>query len=160
MPSLHCSDCTALITGANSGVGRAVAAALVAQGWTVILGCRSASKCADAAIAMNLGSTAGRAVAAPGLDLSSLAAVHAWVSNAGDLVQRLDLLVNNAGLAPAGNRTVLGVAGLEEGFAVMHLSHFALTKWLKEANRFTANARVVQVTCAPKSVRTHGGARL
>ena len=154
VPDVYCgsanssANCSALVTGANSGVGRAVAAALVAQGWTVVLGCRSQSKCAEAAAAMNLASPVGRAVSAPGLDLSSLDAVRAWVADAGEMLQGLNLLVNNAGLTPVGNRTMPHVAGLEEGFAVMHISHFALTKWLRDAGRFSPNATVVQVACS------------
>ena len=90
MPRLACGPadaprpCVALVTGANSGIGLATAEALAAQGHTVVLGCRSRTKCAAAEAHINAAASAasfagGRAFAAPGLDLGSLAAVRSWV---------------------------------------------------------------------------------
>jgi hypothetical protein len=57
------------------------------------------------------------------------------------MLHGLSLLVNNAGLTPVGNRTMPHVAGLEEGFAVMHLSHLSgISALLKYMTAPTGNA--------------------
>ena len=115
------SGTTAIVTGANSGIGRAAAAALAGHGARVVLAVRNLDK--------------GRAAAAPmsgdaevrQLDLASLASVREFAA-AWD--GEIDLLINNAGIMiPPLSRTA---DGFELQFGTNHLGHFALTNLLLE----------------------------
>jgi NAD(P)-dependent dehydrogenase (short-subunit alcohol dehydrogenase family) len=112
---------TALITGANSGIGRAAAAALAAKGARVVLAVRNLEKGREAASGMT-GSTEVRE-----LDLADLASVRAFATG---WEGPLDLLINNAGvMIPPLTRTA---DGYELQFGTNHLGHFALTNLLLE----------------------------
>jgi NAD(P)-dependent dehydrogenase (short-subunit alcohol dehydrogenase family) len=120
-----------IVTGANSGIGRAAAAALAAAGARVILAVRSTDKGEAAAAAMR-GQTEVRR-----LDLASLDSVRefaaAWEGE-------IDLLINNAGvMAPPLSRTA---EGFELQLGTNHLGHFALTNLLLER----VTGRVVTVS--------------
>ncbi|HEX3831316.1 MAG TPA: oxidoreductase [Solirubrobacteraceae bacterium] len=110
---------TAIVTGANSGIGRAAAAALAERGARVILAVRNAEKGASAAAGMP-----GTVEVRP-LDLADLASVRAFAEGwEGDI----DLLINNAGvMIPPLTRTA---DGFELQFGTNHLGHFALTNLL------------------------------
>jgi NAD(P)-dependent dehydrogenase (short-subunit alcohol dehydrogenase family) len=110
---------TVIVTGANSGIGRATARALAAAGARVVLAVRDPSKGRAAAAAMQ-GATEVRE-----LDLASLASVRAFTSGwAGEI----GLLINNAGvMVPPLTRTA---DGFELQFGTNHLGHFALTNLL------------------------------
>jgi NAD(P)-dependent dehydrogenase (short-subunit alcohol dehydrogenase family) len=109
----------AIVTGANSGIGRAAASALAAAGARVVLAVRDVEKGRAAAGTMR-GSTEVR-----GLDLASLASVREF---AADWEGDLDLLVNNAGvMVPPLSRTA---DGYELQLGTNHLGHFALTNLL------------------------------
>lgn len=127
-----------VVTGANSGTGYAITQLLVERGATVVMGCRSIQKCNQASkqiqIAIDAKHVAVATISSPGrmhviqLDLGDLYSVKKFVSEFSIDYPRLDVLVNNAGIiAPAGERTK---QGLEASFGVMHIGHFALTKWL------------------------------
>jgi NAD(P)-dependent dehydrogenase (short-subunit alcohol dehydrogenase family) len=109
----------AIVTGANSGIGRAAAGALAAAGARVVLAVRDEEKGRAAAAAMR-GTTEVRR-----LDLAGLASIREFVAGwEGDV----DLLVNNAGvMAPPLTRTA---DGFELQFGTNHLGHFALTNLL------------------------------
>jgi NAD(P)-dependent dehydrogenase (short-subunit alcohol dehydrogenase family) len=112
---------TAVITGANSGIGRSAAAALAAAGAHVVLAVRDVGKGQAAAAAM-AGSTEVRQ-----LDLASLESVRRF---ARDWHGEIDLLINNAGIMiPPLSRTA---DGFELQFGTNHLGHFALTNLLLE----------------------------
>jgi NAD(P)-dependent dehydrogenase (short-subunit alcohol dehydrogenase family) len=110
---------TAIVTGANSGIGRAAASALAERGARVILAVRNAEKGASAAAGMP-----GTVEVRP-LDLADLASVRAFAEGwEGDI----DLLINNAGvMIPPLTRTA---DGFELQFGTNHLGHFALTNLL------------------------------
>jgi NAD(P)-dependent dehydrogenase (short-subunit alcohol dehydrogenase family) len=110
-----------IITGSNSGIGRAAARVLAGAGARVVLAVRDTDKGHAAAAAMP-GETEVRR-----LDLASLASIREFASAwAGDL----DLLINNAGvMAPPLTRTA---DGFELQFGTNHLGHFALTNLLIE----------------------------
>jgi NAD(P)-dependent dehydrogenase (short-subunit alcohol dehydrogenase family) len=112
---------TAVVTGSNSGIGRAAAAALAAKGARVVLAVRNLDKGHAAAEAMS-GSTEVRE-----LDLASLDSIRAFAA-AWD--GEIDLLINNAGIMiPPLTRTA---DGFELQFGTNHLGHFALTNLLLE----------------------------
>jgi NAD(P)-dependent dehydrogenase (short-subunit alcohol dehydrogenase family) len=112
---------TVVITGANSGIGRAAAQALAASGARVVLAVRDTAKGEAAAAAMP-GTTEARR-----LDLASLESIRAF---AADWQGELSLLINNAGvMAPPLSRTA---DAFELQFGTNHLGHFALTNLLLE----------------------------
>ncbi len=112
---------TAIVTGANSGIGRAAARALAGAGARVVLAVRSTDRGRAAAAGMP-GETEVRQ-----LDLASLASVRDF---AADWEGDIDLLINNAGvMAPPLGRTA---DGFELQFGTNHLGHFALTNLLLE----------------------------
>jgi NAD(P)-dependent dehydrogenase (short-subunit alcohol dehydrogenase family) len=91
---------TALITGANKGLGFETARQLGRQGWTVLLGCRDPELGAKAAAALAGDGVDARPVV---LDVTDDASVAAAVATVADQVDHLDVLVNNAGIT--GGRT-------------------------------------------------------
>ena len=130
---------TAVITGANSGLGLAAATILAAHGARVIMACRNAAKAESAAEQVR--ATATGPVEIVSLDLSSLASVDACAAALRRDEQSLDLLLNNAGLM------AVDEARTEDGFemqlGVNHLGHFALTAKLMPLLESTPGARVV-----------------
>ena len=110
-----------VVTGSNSGIGRAAAAALAAKGAHVVLAVRNLAKGRAAADAMS-GSTEVRE-----LDLASLDSIRAFAAGWDG---EIDLLINNAGIMiPPLTRTA---DGFELQFGTNHLGHFALTNLLLE----------------------------
>ncbi|MGH6657357.1 MAG: oxidoreductase [Actinocrinis sp.] len=113
---------TAVVTGANSGVGLATARALAAAGARVVFAVRSVEKGRAAA-----GATPGR-TEVRALDLASLDSVRQFAARWNDPI---DLLINNAAaLAPSQPRRTAD--GFELQFGTDHLGHFALTNLLLE----------------------------
>ncbi|MFF0345259.1 oxidoreductase [Kribbella sp. NPDC004875] len=132
----------ALVTGATSGLGYETALELLRHGADVIVAARNPEKTAQAA--QRLTDQAGRAPDVLALDLADLASV---AQAAGEVVQkydRLDLLVNNAGvMAPPYRQTV---DGFELQLGTNHLGHFALTGRLLPVLLKTPASRVVTVS--------------
>lgn len=132
----------ALVTGANSGIGRVTAVELALQGWHVFLACRDAGKTDEVLreIAERSGGMARAEFIA--LDLGDLASVRqcAQAFIARDLP--LHLLVNNAGLA---GRKGFTPSGFELAFGVCHVGHFLLTQLLLDRLKQAAPSRVVVV---------------
>ena len=115
---------TALVTGANSGLGLASAKALAAKGARVLLGCRSPER-GQAALAEVTAVATGVEPTLVALDLSDLSSVDAAAEVVASTAPRLDLLFNNAGvMAVPQGRTA---DGFETQFGTNHLGHFALT---------------------------------
>jgi NAD(P)-dependent dehydrogenase (short-subunit alcohol dehydrogenase family) len=107
---------TAIVTGANSGLGLVTARELARAGARVIMACRDVAKGTEAASSLP-GDVEVRA-----LDLADLASVRTF---AGSVTDDVDLLINNAGvMAPPLRRTA---DGFELQFGTNHLGHFALT---------------------------------
>ncbi|AEW93928.1 MULTISPECIES: oxidoreductase [Streptomycetaceae] len=132
---------TAVITGGNGGIGYHTALALARHGARVLLACRNEAR--GKAAAERIGAAApGSRVAYRHLDLADLSTVRAFA--AGYDADRLDLLVNNAGvMALPYGRTA---DGFETQFGVNHLGHFALTGLLLPRLLRTPGARVVTVS--------------
>lgn len=131
---------TALITGANSGIGLATATELARRGANVIITSRDTTRGRSAAEAIE--AETGRAVAPMVLDLASLAAVRAFTDDLTARVGRVDLLVNNAGCYVTPRRET--VDGFEWTMAVNHLGPFLLTCRLV-ADPSTRPERIVNV---------------
>ena len=133
----------AVVTGANSGLGLAIARALAEAGAHVVLACRNTTKADDAAASISARSP-GASVEVVALDLGDLASVTACATNLLARHQRLDVLANNAGLmAVDQGRTV---DGFETQFGVNHLGHFALTARLLPLLLDTEGSRVVTMS--------------
>jgi NAD(P)-dependent dehydrogenase (short-subunit alcohol dehydrogenase family) len=115
---------TAVITGANTGLGFETAKALAARGATVVLAVRNLDK-GHEAVARITETTRGADVSPRQLDLSSLSSVRETAEELRASHERIDLLINNAGVmyTPKG-RTA---DGFETQFGTNHLGHFALT---------------------------------
>ncbi len=131
----------ALITGANTGIGRVSARELARQGATVFVACRSQARSQAVLDEIRALPEGGKVEFLP-LDLGDLAAVRACAESFLAREQPLHLLVNNAGLAGARGLTP---AGFELAFGVNHLGHFLLTQLLLERIRASAPARIVTV---------------
>ena len=134
---------TILITGANSGIGYEAARALAQHGAHVVLACRTRSK-ADDAVARIAASNPSGSTEVLEMDLADLDSVAEAASRFASSHDRLDVLVNNAGLMAAPlQRTA---QGFEMQFGVNHLGHFALTGHLIEMLMASGPARVVSIS--------------
>jgi NAD(P)-dependent dehydrogenase (short-subunit alcohol dehydrogenase family) len=138
---------TVLVTGANQGIGKATAALLARLGAKVVLLCRNADKGKAALEEVRLAAK-GDAPELLVADLASLAGVRRAAADFRQKHDRLDVLVNNAGLFVPSFRTTLD--GIEETFAVNHLAPFVLTEALldlvKETAKLAGSARIVNVS--------------
>lgn len=121
-----------IVTGGNSGVGKATATALAAAGHHVTIACRTLDK------AERVASEIAGDVEVAHLDLADLASVRAFA----DSVETVDVLINNAGVF--GLPLTYTVDGFEAHIGINHLGHFALTCLL--ADRITD--RVISVSSA------------
>lgn len=132
---------TALITGANSGIGLEAARTLAGAGARVIMASRNTEK-GEAAAAEIRASNADAELDVRKLDLSSLDSVRAFAEAFGE--ERLDLLINNAGvMVPPYTKSA---DGFELQLATNHLGHFALTGLLLGKLLATPRARVVTIS--------------
>ncbi len=133
-----------VVTGANSGIGKETALSLAAMGATVALICRSESRGTEALneIRKRSGNDAVSLVVA---DFSSQRQVRDAAAAILERFDRLDVLVNNAGVTPW-ERRVTAEGGLELIFAVNHLAPFLLTNLLLERLKASAPARIVTVS--------------
>jgi retinol dehydrogenase 12 len=133
---------TFLVTGGNTGIGRATAAGLAARGGRVFVACRSQSK-GEAAVAGIKAAAGNDSVFFLPLDLADLDSVRACALSFLALGEPLHVLVNNAGVA---GRRGLTRQGFELTFGVNHLGHFALTEALLGRLTGSAPSRVVTVS--------------
>ncbi|MGQ9491774.1 MAG: oxidoreductase [Anaerolineae bacterium] len=133
----------ALITGANSGLGFEAAHVLAAKGAHVILAVRDAAKGERAAAAIRRSAPTADLAVLP-LDLASLASIRRAAVEVLRTYDRLDMLINNAGVMAIPRR--LTADGFEMQFGVNHLGHFALTGLLLPLLLRAAAARVVTVS--------------
>lgn len=134
---------TALITGANSGIGYQAALELARHGAHVLLACRSQQK-GEQALARLLAEAPGSHAELALLDVSSLADVRRFSAQFLARGLALDLLINNAGVMALKPRQVTP-EGFERQFATNHLGHFALTGLLLPAMAASPAPRVVTV---------------
>ena len=133
-----------VVTGANSGIGKETALALAHMGATVVLVCRSGARGTDALDDIKA-QTGNNAVSLVVADFSSQQQVREAAAAIQERCDRLDVLVNNAGVTPW-ERRVTDENGLELIFAVNHLAPFLLTNLLLDLLKSSAPARIVTVS--------------
>lgn len=136
---------TCLITGANSGIGKATALELAAMGATVVMLCRDSAK-GEAARDEIVTKTGNQNVSVMIADLASLESIRTFVKNFLDTHKRLDVLINNAAIFPT-SRTETS-DGFETQFGVNHLAPFLLTHLLLDLLKASAPSRIVNVSSA------------
>ncbi len=135
---------TAVVTGADSGLGYETALALAGAGTDLVIAARNSEK-GQAAVARIQAAHPRASVLFKALDLASLISVASFAARMADQRQRIDLLVNNAGVA-APTRRKETADGFELQFGTNHLGHFALAVRLLPLLRRGTDARVVTVS--------------
>ena len=136
------NESVVIVTGANSGIGKMTAVGLARGGATVVMACRDPTKSAAALVEVR--SLAGsQRVHLMQLDLASASSIRGFVSDFNDRFDRLDVLVNNAGVASRKRR--LTADGFELHFGVHHLGPFLLTTLLLPTLERSAPSRVLIV---------------
>ncbi|HZN15504.1 MAG TPA: SDR family oxidoreductase [Acidimicrobiales bacterium] len=133
---------TILVTGANTGIGKATVEALAPSGDRIYLACRSEAKTQPVIDEISAAS-GNRGLHFLPLDLNSLASVRECAAAFIATGDPLHVLVNNAGVA--GMRGITA-DGFELTFGVNHLGHFLLTNLLLDRIKASAPARIVNVS--------------
>jgi retinol dehydrogenase-12 len=133
---------TFLITGANTGIGRATTEALANRGATVYMACRSEAGARPVRDAIAT-ATGNQNLHLLSLDLADLASVRACADAFLQTGAPLHVLVNNAGLAGKRGMTA---SGFELAFGTNHVGPFLLTSLLLDRLRSSAPARIVTVS--------------
>ncbi len=132
-----------IMTGANSGIGYEATRALAQNGATVVMACRNMQKANDAAERLHA-LVLAKNLDVMGLDLSSLESVRQFAAAFLAKYDRLDLLINNAGLMAI--PFSLTKDGFESQIGVNHLGHFALTGLLLEQLLATPASRIINIS--------------
>ncbi len=133
----------AIVTGANSGLGFEESLALARRGADVTMACRDQTKGASAVERVR-SHVPGAIVALASLDLADLSSVRAFAAEYRATHERLDILINNAGIMGIPRRTTAD--GFEMQFGTNHLGHFALTGALLPLLAAQPDARVATVS--------------
>ena len=133
---------TAVVTGANSGIGLETARGLARAGFRVVLLCRNAERAQAAKTDIDASVPGARTEIVLG-DLGDLASVRAAAAEVQQRLDRLDVLVNNAGITL--RKRAVTADGHEAMWATNHLGPFLLTNLLLPLLRASAPARIVNV---------------
>lgn len=141
-PTTDLAGKTYVITGSNTGIGRVTAIELARRGGRVLLACRSKEKTVE--VLAEIREQCGDDVAdfVP-LDLASFSSVRACAKQIAEKTDRIDALINNAGLA---GKRGLTQDGFEMTFGVNHLGHFLLTRQLLDLMKQSRPSRIVTVS--------------
>src|SRR5216683_3904623 len=134
-----------MVTGANSGIGKATALELAQMGATVVMVCRDRARGEEAKSEITTKSK-NNAVDLMQADLSSQESIRQLVEHFKQRYTHLHVLINNAGAAFPGRRET--VDGLEMTFAVNYLAPFLLTNLLLDVLKASAPARIINVSSA------------
>src|SRR5882672_1891451 len=140
-PSIR--DRVFLVTGANSGIGKAIALGLARTGGTVVMACRSADR-GEAARQETIRESGNSRVYLEIVDLASEASIRSLADEVQRKYPRLDVLINNAGVYTSHRK--LTTDGLERQFEVNYLSGFLLTRLLLDLLKKSAPSRIVNVS--------------
>lgn len=131
-----------MITGANSGIGKATAIGLAKRGASLVLVCRDQTR-AKEAIAEIKEKTGSESIDLILADLSSQKEIHKLVSEFRKRYDKLHVLINNAGVNL--HKLTLTEDGIETTFAVNYLAHFMLCNLLFDILQKSAPSRIINV---------------
>ena len=140
---LRMNDRVFVVTGANSGIGKATALGLARLGGTVVMACRDATR-GEAARQDIIRESSNPHVALMIVDLAREASTRALADEFQRAYPRLDVLINNAGVYTSHRE--MTTDGLERQFEVNYLSGFLLTHLLLDLLKKSAPSRIVNVS--------------
>jgi len=131
-----------IITGANSGVGKATAKQLAALDFHVVMVVRNEEKGRKALeeIKLEIGKNSLELMMC---DFASQKSIHEFVKKFKEKYDRLDVLVNNHGVIPS--KRFITEDGIESAFAINHLGYFLLTNLLLDMIKASSPARIINV---------------
>lgn len=129
-----------LITGANSGMGLATSIEMAKQGYDVIMACRNEERGKEALREAKMKSGSDH-ITLMMCDLSSLDSIRDFVYTFKSLYNKLDVLINNAGVVTINRETTKN--GFEKMFGVNHLGHFLLTNLLLDDIQASEQGRII-----------------
>jgi NAD(P)-dependent dehydrogenase (short-subunit alcohol dehydrogenase family) len=132
-----------VVTGANAGIGMETARGLALMGATVVMVCRDRQR-GEAAQREIRQSTGNDAVELMVCDVASQASIRQFATDFKQRHDRLDVLVNNAGVLL--RERSLNEDGIESTFAVNHLGYFLVTNLLLDVLKKSAPSRIVNVS--------------
>ena len=136
-------DKICVVTGGNTGIGKATVAGLAQRGATVVIACRDVDK-GKAALEEIAAKTGANDLHVMRLDLASLESVRSFAAAFTAKFTRVDVLVENAGVMT--QKRQLTADGLEMNFGVNHVGHFLLTELLLPLLKASAPSRIVVVS--------------
>lgn len=134
---------TAIVTGANSGMGLATTTELARQGYRVIMACRS-EKRGQQALQEALRQSGSNAIELMLCDLGSLDSIRHFAQTFRERYDTLDVLINNAGVVMVKRKETSD--GFEQSIGINHLGHFLLTLLLMEPLKAAKQGRIVNVS--------------
>ncbi|XP_066977473.1 retinol dehydrogenase 11-like isoform X1 [Macrobrachium rosenbergii] len=134
-----------IVTGANSGIGKETARDLASRGAIVIMACRNRQAALEALRDIRTTTGDGDLIFMD-LDLADLTSIRTFASNFLEKFDKLDVLVNNAGVYVPPDERKKTKDGFEIHFGVNHLGHFLLTHLLLNRIESTPNSRIVIVS--------------
>lgn len=136
---------TIIITGANSGIGKAAAIQLAKLGATIVMACRSAERGAQALANVRQAANSER-VELLRVDMASQASVRRFVEEFSSLHARLDVLIHNAAnFDHTQTEPVITDDGVETVFATNHVNIFLMTQLLLDTLKTSAPSRIITV---------------
>uniref|UniRef100_A0A8C5N5E4 Retinol dehydrogenase 13 n=1 Tax=Leptobrachium leishanense TaxID=445787 RepID=A0A8C5N5E4_9ANUR len=134
---------TAIVTGANTGIGKETAMELARRGGRVIMACRDMGKCENAARDVR-GKTLNHNVFAKHLDLASTKSIKEFAKHILKEEEHVDILINNAAVMRCPH--LVTEDNFEMQFGVNHLGHFLITNLLLEKMKKSVNPRIINVS--------------
>ena len=138
------SNKVVVVTGSSSGIGRETAKGLAAQNATVVMANRNEAK-TQPILDDIVKQTGNPNIEFIKLDIADLSSVRDFVKTFKQKHDRLDVLVNNAGIASVGNKPTFTKDGLESQMGGNYLGHFYLTNLLLDTLKNTEQSRVINV---------------
>ncbi|KAK6492138.1 retinol dehydrogenase 12 [Huso huso] len=140
---------TAIVTGANTGIGKETAWDLARRGARVILACRDMEKAKDAANDI-INDTGSNTVIPCKLDLADTKSICEFAEHIYNMEKTVSILINNAGIAMCPYSTTTD--GFEMQFGVNHLGHFFLTFLLLDLLKQSTPARIINLSSSTHSM--------